>query len=125
MAIGTKDKATEKTHEQDADRKELVKEFKALVNMTPKALEKWLDSSESKEVGQKSSDKAESIGHQSGKHIIQILEKKASEYTDNDYDHMKRVVSYIKRHSAQKPKSDIEDSNWRYSLMNWGYDPTK
>ena len=38
---------------------------------------------------------------------------------------MNKVVGYINRHLAQKPKGDIEDSNWRYSLMNWGHDPLK
>jgi hypothetical protein len=38
---------------------------------------------------------------------------------------MRRVVSYVHRHQAQTPKGDIEDSNWRYSLMNWGHDPLK
>jgi hypothetical protein len=38
---------------------------------------------------------------------------------------MGRVVGYAHRHQAQKPQSDVEDSNWRYSLMNWGHDPLK
>jgi hypothetical protein len=30
------------------------------------------------------------------------------------------------RHLAQRPtKERIEDSRWRYSLMNWGHDPCK
>jgi hypothetical protein len=24
-----------------------------------------------------------------------------------------------------KPSGDVSDSPWRYSLMNWGHDPTK
>jgi hypothetical protein len=35
------------------------------------------------------------------------------------------VVGYVKRHLAQRPSGDISDSAWRYSLMNWGHDPTK
>jgi hypothetical protein len=35
---------------------------------------------------------------------------------------MGRVVGYV-RHQAQKPQGDVEDSNWRYPLMNWGHDP--
>jgi len=31
---------------------------------------------------------------------------------------MRRVVSYVHRHEAQKVKGGVEDSNWRYSLMN-------
>jgi Protein of unknown function (DUF3140) len=45
--------------------------------------------------------------------------------TDDDLDHMKKVNSYVKRHLGQGPKNDVEDSKWRYSLMNWGHDPLK
>ncbi|NEQ23777.1 MAG: DUF3140 domain-containing protein, partial [Microcoleus sp. SIO2G3] len=38
---------------------------------------------------------------------------------------MKRVISYIHRHSAQRPDGDIEHTRWRYSLKNWGHDPLK
>lgn len=38
---------------------------------------------------------------------------------------MRDVVSYVHRHQAQEPKGDTKDTNWRYSLMNWGHDPLK
>ncbi|GAA4543340.1 DUF3140 domain-containing protein [Mycobacterium paraffinicum] len=43
----------------------------------------------------------------------------------DDYAHMRKVVSYAKRHLAQRPRGDIDESAWRYSLMNWGHDPSK
>lgn len=93
--------------------------------MSEHELEQWLDTEESKEVGQKSSDDAESTGHHSGKLIIEILGKQQSEYSADDFAQMKRVHSYVARHSAQKPGGDIEHTHWRYSLMNWGHDPLK
>ena len=45
--------------------------------------------------------------------------------SDDEVDHMQRVVSYVHRHQAQKPSGDVEDSTWRYSLLNWGHDPLK
>jgi hypothetical protein len=45
--------------------------------------------------------------------------------SDDEVDHMRRVVSYVHRHRAQKPSGDVEDLTWRYSLMNWGHDPLK
>ncbi|MBD1808433.1 DUF3140 domain-containing protein [Microcoleus sp. FACHB-SPT15] len=105
------------------DVKSVVDEFHQVVNMTPKTLESWLDTEESQSVGQKDGDD-ESIGHKSGRHIIQLLEKK-DDYSDDDLSHMKKVISYVHRHSAQKPSGDIEHSRWRYSLMNWGHDPLK
>ncbi|HEY9850196.1 MAG TPA: DUF3140 domain-containing protein [Leptolyngbyaceae cyanobacterium] len=104
--------------------KTVVQEFKESVNMTGKELESWLKTDESKEVGQKDDGK-ESIGHESGRHIIDILHKKESDYTEDDYSQMKRVVSYVYRHLAQRPSGDIENTRWRYSLMNWGHDPLK
>lgn len=99
-------------------------QFKADVNMTASELEKWLKTEESNSVGQDSGD-GQSIGHKSGEHIIRILQKKQADLTPDDEAHMHKVHSYVSRHSAQKPSSDIEHSRWRYSLMNWGHDPTK
>jgi len=99
-------------------------DFDAAVNMTASELKKWLDTDDSKAVGQKK-DGGESTGHESGRHIVRILEKKKADLTDDDLAHMRKVVGYVKRHSAQKPKGDITDTDWRYSLMNWGHDPKK
>lgn len=103
---------------------QVIEEFHEAVNMSRKELEDWLETEESKEVGQKDGD-SESKGHESGRKIIEVLEKEESDYTNDDIEHMRRVVSYVHRHQAQKPKGEVEDSNWRYSLMNWGHDPLK
>jgi hypothetical protein len=103
---------------------QVVEEFDEAVNMSRKELEEWLETEESKEVGQKDGG-GESKGHESGRKIVEILGKNESDYTDEDIDHMRRVVGYIHRHHAQTPKGDVEDSNWRYSLMNWGHDPLR
>jgi len=103
---------------------QVVEEFDEAINMSRKELEEWLGTDESKEVGQKAGG-GESKGHESGRRIVEILDKNNSDYTDDDIKHMRRVVSYIHRHQAQKPKGDVENSNWRYSLMNWGHDPSK
>ena len=106
------------------DVKSVIDEFQQVINMTAEELESWLDTEESKEVGQKEGEE-ESIGHKSGKRIIQLLQKKQDEYTDDDLSHMKKVVSYVHRHLAQRPSGDIEDTHWRYSLKNWGHEPLK
>ena len=106
------------------DNDQTKRDFDHAGNMTASELKKWLDTDESKSVGQKK-DGGESTGHESGRHIVRILEKKKADLTDDDYAHMRKVVGYVKRHSAQKPKGDITDTDWRYSLMNWGNDPKK
>ena len=77
------------------------------------------------EVGQKSGGSGESTGHESGRHIVKILKANKGDLSDNDFAHMRKVVGYTKRHLAQRPSGDVDESHWRYSLMNWGYDPTK
>jgi hypothetical protein len=115
------------------DQDDVRREFGDAVNMTPGELSKWLKSDESKSVGVTSGNQkksspggGESVGHDSGEKIVTILRKKKSDLTDDDVAHMRKVVGYVKRHSKQRPKhEDIEDSRWRYSLMNWGHDPLK
>jgi hypothetical protein len=106
------------------EKKAVRTEFDDVVNMSASAIEKWLQTDESKSVGQKKGSDDESIGHKSGERIIDILNKKQADLSDDDYAHMRKVVSYVKRHSAQKPKQ-VEDSNWEFSLKNWGHDPSK
>ena len=94
------------------------------VNMSPSELKTWLDTEQSRSVGQKDPDNAESVGHKSGKRIIEILGTKRGDLDEDDIKHMRKVVGYVHRHLAQRPsKEDIESSKWRYSLMNWGHDP--
>lgn len=65
-------------------------------------------------------DGDESVGHQSGRRIVELLQKGDSEYDEDDVSHMRKVVGYVHRHGAQGPsKHDVEHSKWRYSLMNW------
>ena len=106
------------------DRQQVIEEFDEAVNMTPKELEEWLETDESRSVGQTEGG-GESKGHVSGRRIVEIQRKNKSEYTEDDVEHMKRVNGYVKRHLGQGPKNDVENSNWRYSLMNWGHDPLK
>ena len=106
------------------DRQQVIADFDEVVNMTAKELEEWLETDESKSVGQ-SDGRGESKGHESGRRIVEILQKNKSDYTDDDIGHMRSVVSYVSRHQAQKPQGDVENSSWRYSLLNWGHDPLK
>ena len=106
------------------DRQVTWDRFQDTVNMTARELEKWLGTEESNSVGQQQ-DGGESTGHASGRHIVEILKAKRADLTDADYAHMRKVVGYAKRHLAQRPDGNIDDSPWRYSLMNWGHDPAK
>ena len=101
-------------------------EFREAVNMTPRQLEDWLETDESKAVGQKDGDDDESTGHASGRRIVQLLRTTRADLSEDDAAHMRKVVGYIARHTAQRPdKSDDElaHARWTASLKNWGHDP--
>jgi len=103
---------------------DIYDDFYNKVNMTPSELEDWLSTEKAKSVGQDSGD-GESIGHKSGQKIIKIKRTKKDDLNDSNYEHMQKVTAYIARHTAQKPSGDVEESDWRYSLKNWGHDPLK
>jgi hypothetical protein len=84
------------------DQVKVRREFDRAVNMTAAELGEWLGTDESRSVGF----------------------KRDGDLSDNDYAHMRKVVGYVHRHLAQRPEN-IYTSRWRYSLMNWGHDPTK
>ena len=109
------------------DPAEIRKAFRDAVNMTAKQLEAWLKTDESQEVGwtRCADGSGESIGHEMGRHIVRLIDKRG-DYTDTDLAHMRKVVGYVARHKAQRPhKADVEHTRWAYSLKNWGHDPER
>ena len=108
----------------DADRQETLDRFSEAVNMTAAELEKWLDTDRSRDVGQKDGA-GESVGHASGRRIVELLRSRKDDLSDSDLAHMRKVTGYVRRHMAQRPEGDVSDTRWRYSLMNWGHDPKK
>lgn len=114
----------ESTVASEKTRETIWNEWRELVNMAPAELEDWLQTDESRSVGD--SDSGESTGHKSGRRIVRIKRTNKEDLSDDQWDHMATVVGYVKRHKSQGgPDDDVETSNWRYSLMNWGHDPLK
>jgi len=123
------------------------REWNELVNLSPEELKEWLGSDESAGSGwDKDDGSGETIGHErqdsrlshsnmlcsganaglySGRKVIAILEKNPkkdpSKYDEEDIQHMRKVVAYIKRHLAQegKAKQDPQSKSAK-SLRNWG-----
>ncbi|MGW5326640.1 DUF3140 domain-containing protein [Streptomyces sp. NPDC004014] len=110
-------------HKSGSEDDDVRHAFGDAVNMTAGELEKWLETDESKSVGQ--SDGGESVGHESGRRIVTLLRTKKADLGEDDIAHMRKVVGYVRRHIEQRPDGDITDTRWRYSLMNWGHDPKK
>ncbi|GGJ74747.1 DNA-binding protein [Pilimelia anulata] len=107
-----------------ADDAGVRREFTTAVNMPPAELADWLDTDESRAVGQKDGG-GESTGHASGRRIVTLLRRRVADLTPGDLDHMRKVTGYVHRHLAQRPGGDVRDTAWRYSLMNWGHDPLR
>lgn len=116
------------------DDKEVISEFNEYVNMTASELEKWLKSDDSNSAGWSKGDEGgESVGHDSGRKIVEILKsnpgKKPDKYTDEQLQHMRKVASYCKRHLAQesagnkaKDPDEVKGTKSYISLKNWGHD---
>ncbi|MEN0075096.1 MAG: DUF3140 domain-containing protein, partial [Paracraurococcus sp.] len=110
-----------KGHGMDEQEDTTARAFRELVNMRAAALRDWLETEDSRNVGWTHEGEDEAVGHQSGRKILEILERGAPDAEDADF--LEKVVGYIRRHLAQRPEGDVSETRWRYSLMNWGHDP--
>ncbi|KAK0739590.1 hypothetical protein B0T21DRAFT_346888 [Apiosordaria backusii] len=118
------------------DTSTVIQEFNQLVNMTAPELEDWLKTSASTSSGWKKAKDddgesgGESVGHESGRRILEILRRNPDRdpegYDEGDIPHMRKVVGYCKRHLAQEEgvKRDTGSRSYR-SLKNWGHDALK
>ena len=100
-------------------------EFRKIVNISPLQLERWLDTPDSKKLGRNDSVGDKIVGGYPGRMVLKILKKRGDKYSLEDFENMQAVTGEINRRLAKRPKGDIIASNWRYSLMNWGHDPSK
>ena len=80
-------------------KEDVVSDFNNIVNMTASELESWLKSDDSNSAGWPKDDgSGESVGHDSGRRIVEILKanpnKLPEKYRDEDVEHMRRVVAY-------------------------------
>ena len=107
--------------ERDELLDEVWDDWRESVTMAPADLERWLETDDSRRVGD--SDGGESTGHRSGRRIVRLLRTRKDDLTLDDVRWMRKVVGYVHRHLAQRPDGDVHETDWRYSLMNWGHDP--
>lgn len=95
-------------------------EWRDLVNIAPQELEDWPKTQRWRLVGDE--EDGESTGHQSGRRIATSKRTNKDALSHAQWDHMAKVVGYIKRHLSQGgPEKDVASSVWRYSSMNWGH----
>ena len=113
----------EKAKAGRSKRRELIiDEFRSVVNISRGHFERWLATPESRKLRFPDEPKNRTIP---GQAILKLLTKKKEKFTPEDVDKMDSVIEFIEGRIRKRPKGDIVASNWRYSLMNWGHDPTK
>ena len=100
---------------------EIWPDWQRAVNLDAEVLERWLDTAESRTLGETGDD--EVTGHSSGRRSVHVLRTARSDLTRADVAHMKVVVGHVHEQLAHRPDGDVTDTPWRYSLMNWGHDP--
>jgi hypothetical protein len=108
---------------RDHDR--IRREFEAVVNMSAAEIAAFLATDHSRKVGFTRPGETESVGRQSARRIITILETPALALEAADYAHMRKVTGFVRRHRPGRPARDPWASRWRWALMNWGHDPMK
>ena len=92
--------------------------------MSARELADWLKTEESKSVGWHHEGETESIGNQSGRHIIEI-QRGRGRLTEDARAQCAKSSRTSSGTLRQRPHHDVEHARWRYSLMNWRHDPLK
>ncbi len=110
--------------EQRTQREQLFTDFEKYVNMPAGQLERWLATNESRHVG-RHKGQSESHGHAAGRRIVRLLRRRRADFTADDLVHMRRAVRHIERQLRHRPRGDVSETAWRFSLMNWGHDPQR
>jgi hypothetical protein len=99
-----------------ANNSEVRAAFARIVNMTPREIEDWHRTEQSKSVDRDSV--------KAGQRTMQLLRIKRAPNAD-DIAHMRRVIDFLDRMLSDGPSESREASRWRFVLMNWGHDPLK
>lgn len=115
------------------DKDQIVSDFRSYVNMTAGELKEWLKTDDSNNAGWTNGNEGgESVGHDSGRQIVKILETEEGDWSEEQVKHMKKVNAYCKRHLAQegklaegKSEEELRKTKSFKSLRNWGHDLLK
>ncbi|MGW3665152.1 DUF3140 domain-containing protein [Streptomyces sp. NPDC005141] len=100
-------------------------EFHRVVNMTSQELAAWLRVGDA---GERSEPPPAETGPSTGRHVLEILQKRRTDLTDDDIRIMYEVVDIV---SAEEDGEDEDggpgagDVRLRHRLMALGHDPLK
>ncbi|GAA4661869.1 MULTISPECIES: DUF3140 domain-containing protein [Amycolatopsis] len=108
-------------HHVEVDQ-ELWDEFHRVVNMSSRELSEWLRVRSAEPDAEELPDQA---GTQTGRHVLDILQKRRVDLTDDDERVMRKVVDRIHAERRDDLEPTAGQENWRHRLMSLGHDPLK
>ena len=97
-------------------------EFHKVVNMTSAELLDWLRVRSADEHTEELPDQA---GTQTGRRVLEILQKRRVDLTDDDERVMRIVIERVRAERGDEPEPTAGQANWRHRLMTIGHDPLK
>jgi hypothetical protein len=100
----------------------LWEEFHRVVNMSSRELLEWLRTRSSGEGAEPLPDQA---GTETGRRVLQILQKRRVDIDDEDEKTMRKVVDRIRSERREDLEPTAGQENWRHRLMTIGHDPLK
>lgn len=111
------------------EQRQLLREWKTLVNMTERQLERFLDSPLGKRAGlSRSEAKSEGVrsGRDSARAIIRMKGKPSASWTSSDWAWAKRQVAFIRRMKGNTGPlmKDGKPTRKLGSLLLWGHKPS-
>jgi Protein of unknown function (DUF3140) len=109
------------THHVEVD-PTLWEEFHRVVNMTSRELREWLLTRSASEEAEELPDQA---GSKTGRAVLDILQKRRVDLTDDDERVMRKVVDRIHVERRDDLEPTAGQDHWRHRLMTIGHDPLK
>ncbi|OBF95522.1 hypothetical protein A5790_07390 [Mycobacterium sp. 852002-51152_SCH6134967] len=97
-------------------------EFHRVVNMTSRELLDWLRTRSAAEDSEEMPDQA---GTETGRAVLEILQKRSVDLTDEDERVMRKVVDRVHAERGVDLEPTAGQENWRHRLMTIGHDPLK
>ncbi|KUI39623.1 hypothetical protein AU198_09800 [Mycobacterium sp. GA-1199] len=101
---------------------ELWDEFHRVVNMTSRELLDWLRTRSAAEDSEEMPDQS---GTKTGRAVLEILQKRSVDLTDEDERVMRKVVDRVHAERGVDLEPTAGQENWRHRLMTIGHDPLK
>jgi hypothetical protein len=97
-------------------------EFHRVVNMSSRELFEWLRTRSADESTEELPDKS---GTETGRRVLEILQKRRVDLTDDDERIMRKVVDRVHAERGEDLEPTAGQENWRHRLMTIGHDPLK